>query len=367
MVRWPLIAAAAIGLSAEPLAAQENVAESVPFRQAADATIDQVIVPGYRAFADRADETIEAMVNLCATADDTTLETARGSFLSALTAWSSVEMFRFGPVREENRYERLFFWPDRRGLGLRQVRRVLADEDPTALTVETLQGKSVAVQGLLALEYVLFGSGSEMLAGGTPDSYRCRYGAIISGAVARTAREVAEAWSADDGFAAVMRDAGPDNPLYRSHGEAVQQIVQSARDQLMLVRDLKIARPLGQSAAAAKPKLAPFWRSNAVVPTIHANLDAALEIMESGGIGALLPEESQWLSQSFAFELRQAREAIDDASADALRWDEALGEVALHQRLAYALIPLGGAVVILEERIPAALGLIAGFNALDGD
>jgi predicted lipoprotein len=39
----------------------------------------------------------------------------------------------------------------------------------------------------------------------------------------------------------------------------------------------------------------------------------------------------------------------------------------LHQKLAYALIPLGGAIVILEERMPTALGLIAGFNALDGD
>ncbi len=68
-----------------------------------------------------------------------------------------------GPAREDNRFERLFFWPDRRGRGLRQVQGILAEEDETATDPATLYQKSVAVQGLLALDFVLSGEGNETL------------------------------------------------------------------------------------------------------------------------------------------------------------------------------------------------------------
>jgi predicted lipoprotein len=68
---------------------------------------------------------------------------------------------RFGPVTEENRLERILFWPDRKGIGLKQVQAAIAGEDATAADPQTLPGKSVAMQGLGALEFVLFGTGSD--------------------------------------------------------------------------------------------------------------------------------------------------------------------------------------------------------------
>jgi predicted lipoprotein len=38
-----------------------------------------------------------------------------------------------------------------------------------------------------------------------------------------------------------------------------------------------------------------------------------------------------------------------------------------HGLLKYATVPLHGAADILESRLPQALGLIIGFNSLDGD
>ena len=46
---------------------------------------------------------------------------------------------------------------------------------------------------------------------------------------------------------------------------------------------------------------------------------------------------------------------------------EVVRDEAIYQRLTYALLPLGGAHNILENQIPTALGLITGFNSLDGD
>ena len=354
-----------------PAIAQEGVPVTPPaplaFRPVVETLVDRVIVPGYVGLADASVATSDAMAALCGAPGTDTLEGARDAFEGLAVAWSGVEMFRMGPARAENRYERMFFWPDRRGLGLRQVQGIIADEDPTATEVETLRGKSVAVQGLLALEYVLFGTGSDTLADPPADSYRCRYGAAIAGAISATSAEMLAGWVAADGYGAVMRQPGPENPVYRSHGEVVQDVLRSAREMIQIVRDIKLARPLGDSPAAAVPRQAPFWRSNLTIPTIRANLDAVKSLIDAGGIGAILPAAAAWMGGSLLFELSSANAALATLKEAGTDWETTVGSVAGYEKLAYTLIPLGSAFSMLEQRFPAALGLTTGFNTLDGD
>ena len=124
------------------------------------AMIDGFIRPGYADFAANASAMRDSAAALCTTPGADALATARENFATLVNSWSRIEIIRFGPVVADNRLERIFFWPDRRGIGLRQVQAVLADQDATAIDVETLRAKSVAVQGLGALEFTLFGTGS---------------------------------------------------------------------------------------------------------------------------------------------------------------------------------------------------------------
>ena len=355
-----LVATAA---SAQPDAA----AASISFKPAIESAITEAILPGYRALAARADDTLEATAELCAAPQEAALANTREAFHRLVDAWSRVEMYRFGPAREMNRYERIFFWPDRRGLGLRQVRRVLTDEDITAIKLDSLRSKSVAVQGILALEYVLFGDDSLALADEPGGSFRCLYGNTIASAIALAAEEIVSGWDSPEGIVALMLEAGPDNPTYRSHGEVVQQFLQSAREQLQIVRDLKLGRPLGKSPEAGNPRTAPLWRSESVFSTVDANMESVIALMDASNIAALLPDKEDWLVPSLMFELRQARAAVHDVGDSARTWETAVRDPAAHQRLAYALIPLSGAIDLLEDHIPAALGLTIGFNVLDGD
>lgn len=358
-----MLPTAALGQEGAPIAPPEPIA----FRPVVDQLIDRVILPGYAELAAASVTTTDAMAALCAAPGSDTLADSRTAFANLAVAWSRVEMFRMGPARAENRYERMFFWPDRRGLGLRQVQAIMADEDPTATDVDTLRGKSVAVQGLLALEYVLFGTDSDTLADTSPDGYRCRYGHAIAGAIAANAAEMRDGWTAPDGYAAIMRDPGAANPVYRSHGEVVQDILRSAREQIQIVRDIKLARPLGDSPAAAIPTQAPFWRSNLTIPTIRANIDAVSSLIDPGGIGAILPTGADWMGGSLQFELASANAALATLKGTGLDWESTVRSVEGYEKLAYTLIPLGSAFALLEQRIPAALGLTAGFNTLDGD
>ena len=303
---------------------------------------------------------------LCAAPDAVGLQAVRKAAAEVVRDFSMVELVRFGPARENNRFERLFFWPDRRGRGLRQVQQVLHQQDETALTVDSLRDKSVAVQGLLALDFILNGDGAAVL-GEAPAGFRCGYGDAVAGAILRAATNIRDGWMGPDGFAALMENAGPDNPIYHDRGEVAQAWLQAAREQLQVVRELKLEAVIGETPAEAHPKRLPFWRSGLGFATAAANVEGVLELFRDGRLDALLTEEDARLAGELRFELEHALDAIRDAVADGPGDADVAGDPDRHGALRYALSPLGGAVHILGERYPAALGLVAGFNALDGD
>lgn len=344
-------------------------AGAIAFRPVVERVVDAVIVPGYERLAEAAGEEQAAAEALCAAPDAARLAAARAGFRDLVVAWSAVEMIRFGPAREANRYERLFFWPDPRGRGLQQVQEVIATTDATATGLETLRAKSVAVQGLLALEFVLFGTGSEALAGPADPAaaFRCAYAATIADAIAATAGEIVADWTKAGGYADLMRQAGPDDPVYRSHGEVAQELIKAAREQLQLVRDLKLGAAIGATPEKAQPKRAPFWRSDLVLPAVSANLAAIVALVGADGIGAALPTDKAWAAGQVAFELGRADEVLARVAASGTPWEVLAADPAANADIRYTLIPLGDVLGLLETDYPGALGLITGFNSLDGD
>jgi predicted lipoprotein len=340
-------------------------ADDAGFRSAVDTTLKASVLPAHAHFAASAAAFDAAAGNLCADPGAPTAAQAETAFADLVQAFGGVEMIRFGPARDSYRFERLFFWPDRKGRALKQIQRILAAEDPSAAETESLRRKSVAVQGLGAIEYLLFGTGREAL--GEPGSFRCRYLVAASGAVRLTADALWAGWTGDAGHAALMRAAGPDNALYKTPAEALQALLQAAREQIEIVRDLKLAASLGDGPEAAKPKRAPLWRSNMTLNLVVANIDAVAGMMADGGFEQLLGAGHALLPKELAFELAQARRAIADIAADGRALAAVYADPDAHARLAYALLPLGGAQRILGERYPAALGLVLGFNSLDGD
>ncbi|MEM8855948.1 MAG: imelysin family protein [Pseudomonadota bacterium] len=347
--------ALALVLVAAPVGAQERA-----FAPAVDRLVNTVIVPAYERFAEAASDQHARVDALCAAPSAEALSAAHEGFGDLVAAYAHIEPYRFGPARDENRYERLFFWPDRRGRGLRQVQRILAEEDESATTLATLTQKSVAVQGLVALEFTLFGSGSDSLAAHA--GFRCAYARTVAKAMAAVGADMAQAWRGS--FAQTLAEAGSDNPTYRSHGEVLQDILQAAATQLELAGVQKLSAVVGKAPDDAKPKRAPLWRSNLTLPMVAANVDAVRTLLEAG-VGDLLDDDT--LVKSALFELAQ----VDRALAPLMESGEPFLDLAqnegAHRRLAYAAIPLGAAQRLIAERIQGALGLAAGFNALDGD
>jgi predicted lipoprotein len=323
--------------------------------------IDGFVRPGYQAFHRATSTLLADEQTLCAAPSQAALDAARKSFGATVDAWSQIEIIRFGPVTEQNRLERVLFWPDRKGTGLKQVQAALASKDPTAADAKLLAGKSVAMQGLGALEFVLFGTGSEELAA-PRESYRCGYGRAIAANIASIADEIDTAWRKPDGIATQWSNPGPDNPLYRSADEAMTELFNVFVHGLEMIRDVRINGFLGETPDKDRPRQAIFWRSGATAVSLQANLDGPRDLFEVSGIADGLPSDSAWIADSVAFEFRTA-----DTMLDGLDVGDALADAEARSRLVSVRLITSHLSELFGVNLSAALGLSAGFSSLDGD
>jgi uncharacterized protein len=188
------------------------------------AAVSDFVIPAYGAFQSASAELGDEMDALCTEPSPEQLAAARDAFIGGVTAWSEVEIVRFGPVTEENRLERILFWPDRKSTGLKQVQRALAEKDASATNPATLKNKSVAMQGLGALEFILFGTGAESLSRPGED-YRCAYGRAIARNVEEMASAIVAGWQNPAGISRQWTHPGTGNSLYRTDDEAITELL----------------------------------------------------------------------------------------------------------------------------------------------
>lgn len=324
--------------------------------------IDGFIRPAYQTFHETTSGLSEAGKVLCATPSQAALDQARQAFGTTVDAWSRIEIIRFGPVTEQNRLERVLFWPDRKGTGLRQVQAALGDKDATAADPTQLAGKSVAMQGLGALEFVLFGTGADALA--TGDAYRCSYGAAIAGNLDAIATELDTAWADPNGFAKTWSTPAPDNPLYRDGTEAVTELMDVFVTGTELVRDVRLGGFLGKEPKGDKPRQALFWRSGKTVDALAGNLAGMQVLLEASKLAGALPADEAWLGGSANFEFANAQHAAAGAEGPIA---DVLADPEQRAKLAYFGLVTSSLSDIFGAQMSGALGLTAGFSSLDGD
>lgn len=334
-------------------------------KAAVERSISNYIRPSFEEFFAAASVTEGALAKLCQAPSSDDLDSAQASFNGLAVAWSRIEILRFGPLAEDNRFERLHFWPDRRGRALRQVQAALASLDPSVTSTASISGKSVAVQGLGALEYLLFGTGFEDLtASDKAGNHRCQFAEAVAGNISSIADNMQINWTSETGYSQTMTSFGPDNDRYRDQREVAVQMFATVVDGLSWVRDAKLRPVLGETPEKAKPKRGAFWRSGQTFNSINANLEGIESYLEASGLLALLPVDEARFADSIRFEFSNAKrtlESIETAPLIAFTNDEDRG------KLSYLLIVTDSLSKLMEGFVGPTLGIEAGFSVLDGD
>lgn len=330
----------------------------------ARAALTEVIRPGYAALAEATGALKQKVEHLC-TESTATLDDAKNAFAATVAAWSRVEILRFGPVTQDRRYERLFFWPDPKGLGLRQIQEALAKQDETVTEPDALAGKSVALQGLPTLEYLLYGDGAESLAmRGDGGAFRCGFALSVATNIDRIARNVVEGWREGAAYEKSFLGPVPDDPHYHAPKEVTLDLFKAFTSGIELVRAQKLGKPLGASTEQAKPKLAAFWRSGLSFANAAGNLDGVRALFAQGGFAQVVAQESPGVEDSILFDLDHAIEvlkAIDQPMA------EMVEDQSLRAKIEALRVSLKSAAQTAGDMIARGAGLAFGFNAMDGD
>ncbi len=331
----------------------------------AKASLNEAIRPGYAALADSASALDAKVAALCKEPSAAALGEAKDAFAGTVGAWSKVEIFRFGPIVQDHRYERLFFWPDPKSLGLRQTEDALAKKDESVTEPATLAAKSVALQGLPALEYLLYGEGADGLAKGGGDSaFRCRFAASIAANIAAIAKQVDDGWRDGAPFATSFLEPSANDPVYHAPKEVTLELFKAFASGIELVRDQKLGKPLGATPAEARPKLAAFWRSDLVFANMIGNLQGIRLLFAKGGFAQVVHDDSPGVEDSILFDLDHAIEVLGGM-------DEPFAVVAADETLRAKLealrVSLKSAGQTAGDIIARGAGLSFGFNAMDGD
>lgn len=327
-------------------------------------TMRDFIQPAYLDLVNTTGDFSSALAALCQDPSEDILATAQSGFRLVVKSWGSIEMVRFGTILAENLLERFHFYPDRRSRGLKQIQKVLATKDRSVLKLSSLRKKSVAVQGLGAAEYILFGRGNELLKSHSEDgAFRCNYGAKIAENLNFMATELKDGWDGNARFIKMWRDPGPNNETFGDGKQALAHLLSTLVHGLEEVRDVRLSAFLRSSQQRDKPKLAPLWRSSSSLVLLNADIKSLFRFYQITSMHKLLGPSGIQTDKKVREEFSRAIML----SSVTLPPSVLLADEQERNRLVQLKEALGELSILFYEEFADPLRVAIGFFFADGD
>lgn len=336
-----------------PTATQNDYARTV------EQAVSNYIVPAYVQLDTATGVLLSAVSDYCATPKPEKADALRDGFAATVRAWAGVDFLRFGPMAQDGRYERFAFFPDVHGVGARQIRGFLVSEDEALLKPGALAKQSAAVQGLPALESLLFSGKAALLLPAPPEPFRCRLAVAVAENMHAIAGEALAGWQGEKSWATLLENPAENNPVYRTHTEAMTEILKAVLTGIEQVRDQRLL-----PALHSKANRAPYNASHQALAYIGASADALQRFVDASGILKLLPASQASYGSSADFEFSNLKRSVAGAGSDL---QAALDNPQLRSKLSYASIVLQSLRDLFQQHVAVWAGLSTGFNSLDGD
>jgi predicted lipoprotein len=269
--------------------------------------------------------------------------------------WAAVQPINFGPITYLKRQVRMQYWPDKHNVGGKQLRQLLLNQN--TITLEALQKKSVAIQGLPALERLLFSTKSLT-------QENCGLAYRISENIKSIAQETVDGWTQSP--ALFMNDFSSKNyhyGTYSSASEITSVIAKSITHSLALIEQEKLKATIKNDNKKSNPRKLEAWRSGISSKLIHANLTTVENMYLSVFSNQLIPKNSELD--------KRIRNEITFIKLSTSALETTLREALTSNKNEIEFITWKGEIKNLQRLIHQAfhkeLGLTFSFNSLDGD
>ena len=299
---------------------------------------------------------------------------------NTMTAWARVQPIGFGPIEDGNLRWKLQFWPDRKDLTRKKVEALISGDE--VLSAERIASASISVQGLAALEYLLFDE-----RGGTLKRYindpqaqrRCHMLEAITTRVQQVTFQLVSQWRGDvtqHSFADQLSQPGEGNDQYPDNNAALGELLNTLVVGAEMVKRNKLGIPIASNKpdGRTKPYRLEAWRSQHSLPLMKASV-GSLEQLYRGDKGYGLADYLAHDRQVDASLLQR----IDDTFIDVNKRFSVL-EGPLFTQLKQSRVKESEHYTALFElykdleklqvalnQLPAKLGIQLGFNSNDGD
>ena len=277
------------------------------------------------------------------------------AFKNLYMHWAAVQPINFGPITYLKRQSRMQYWPDKHNVGSKQLRRLLRNNN--TINLESLQKKSVAVQGLPALEKILYSASSL-----TKDN--CSLAHRISENIASIAQENYDGWTLTP--ALFMNDFLPENyhyGTYSSTNEITAILAKSITHYLALIEKEKLKALVPKNNKKSNPKKLEAWRSGISAQLIYANTQTLEKIYLSVFSKPLTHKNislDKEIRATFTA-IKQSINTLHDSLYETLQSSYTQTTILTWQKDIQQLQRL------IHQAFTEELGIAFTFNSLDGD
>ncbi len=297
-----------------------------------------------QAFLAQTGELERSFADYCAseTKEDTQV---KQQWHQTMLAWMALQGQERGPATALEQSWNVQFWPDKKNTTGRKMS--ILTKSAQTWSAEDISTQSVTVQGLGALEWLLYDQASTL----SSNSNTCATGVAIAENLDNKAQIIADSWAEN-----------PWKSLEMTEWES--EYISLLSNQLEYSMN-KLSRPLAK-IGKPRPYFSESWRSETSLSNLKTNLTAmeAIYFADGNGLDALLREQGH--ADLADRVVHQFEMALDTWPEDKSLF------AALQTKEGYRMVlaqynKLEQLKYLIHEEVAIELGVVIGFNATDGD
>ena len=285
----------------------------------------------------------QALIAYCQSEQE--LKTVAEQWQQTMQSWMALQGQERGPQAALEQSWNVQFWPDKKNTTGRKMKALLKKDE--LWTADYIAQQSVTVQGLGALEWLIYDQNSDL----RNKASSCQLGVAISKNLSNNSQIIMQAWQV--------------NPWLALGHQAWQAEYIALLSNQLDYSMKKLSRPMAK-VGQARPYFSESWRSKTSMLNIKANVAALKQLYVANGDGLdhLLRQRGRdkladrivnqfnltletWPTGESLFELLQTKAGYQSV-------------VAQYNKLEHLNY-------LIHEEVAIELGVIIGFNATDGD
>lgn len=276
--------------------------------------------------------------------DAKSLDDLKSQWSATMQTWMALQGQQRGPQSALDLSWNIQFWPDKKNTTGRKMQALA--KHSSDLTAQDVLKESVTVQGLGAIEWLLYDTKSPLL---SDKQAGCQLGEPISQALQYHGQQVNQAWQQN-----------PWIELDEKHWRS--EYVSLLSNQIEYSMQ-KLSRPLAK-IGQPRPYFAESWRSGTSLANLGSNVDAMDKIYHQGGLDSLLRERGKTdLADSLS---RNFKHLKNEWPRDGNMFQTIDTKVGYQQAL-MLFNQLELLDILIRDDVALELGIVVGFNATDGD